>query len=354
MSTNPNSPTPASQLGAMSDRKPLVAILAGGFSAEAEISRQSGQEVWESLQNSDFEAVLVTVQPGRWIAGPDQIPVDLSDFSLQWQGEKRRFDAVFVALHGRPGENGELAGYLEMMDIPHTTCDVRAAVLTFDKALCKQKVADTGVKLAKAKLLKNGQTPDLEQDSSLRFPLFVKPNRNGSSCGISKVNNPKELETALTEGWKYDDELLVEEGVEGGTEVTCAVYRLDHELHTLPLCEIVSGKGHDFFDYKAKYTAGEADEIIPARIPDDLALKVRTCSEAIYRQLDLSGLVRIDYILLDQQVWFLEVNTVPGMSQASIVPKMVRATGQTTGQFFSILLQDCLDRHAQKHQASYG
>ncbi|MBI1194161.1 MAG: D-alanine--D-alanine ligase [Bacteroidetes bacterium] len=344
-STASNAPE-ATGSNAHAGNKPLVAVLAGGFSAEYAISVQSGREVWQSLLDSPFEPVLVHVQPGIWTAGDAAAPVDLSEFSIPYGTGRRRFDAAFVALHGRPGENGELAGYLEMLGIPHTTCDVRAAVLTFDKALCKEKVAGTGVTLARGVLL-NSMTRQSKSPASLpgapwTFPLFVKPNRNGSSCGISKVRNAADLQQALEHGWTYDQELLVEEGIEGGREVTCAVFSRDGELQTLPLCEIVSGKGHDFFDYTAKYTAGEAEEIVPAPISAEEESRVIACSKAIYRQLDCRGLVRIDYILQGGHCWFLEVNTVPGMSQASIVPKMVRSLGQTTGQFFAALIQEAM------------
>jgi len=326
--------------------KPLVAVLAGGFSAEYAISVQSGREVWQSLLDSPYEPVLVHVQPGIWTAGQELAPVDLSDFSIAYGSGRRRFDAAFVALHGRPGENGELAGYLEMLGIPHTTCDVRAAVLTFDKALCKQKVTGTGVRLPRGVLFSSSEQqakgPSSLPGEPWTFPLFVKPNRNGSSCGISKVHSSADLQQALEHGWTYDQELLVEEGIEGGREVTCAVFSLGGEVQTLPLCEIVSGKGHDFFDYTAKYTAGEAEEIVPARITAAEEAQVITCSKSIYRQLDCRGLVRIDYILRHGDCWFLEVNTVPGMSQASIVPKMVRSLGQTTGQFFAALIREAI------------
>lgn len=332
--------------------KPLVAVLAGGFSAEYAISVQSGQEVWQSLQDGPFEPVLVHVQPGRWTAGKQELPVDLNDFSIPYGGGRRRFDAAFVALHGRPGENGELAGYLEMLGVPHTTCDVRAAVLTFDKALCKERVTGTGVRLARGHLFKRPaadvrQGADLADAANLpgapwTFPLFVKPNRNGSSCGISKVKHPQDLQAALEHGWTYDQELLVEEGIEGGREVTCAVFRQNGALHTLPICEVVSGKGHDFFDYTAKYTAGEAEEIIPARISAAEEALVLACSRAIYQKLDCRGLVRIDYILRDGECWFLEVNTVPGMSRASIVPRMLQSLGQSTGAFFASMIRESM------------
>lgn len=322
--------------------KPLIAILAGGYSAETAISLESGRMALNSFQGGAFDAVLVLVGEEGWYAEPDRVPVDLSDFSMIRNGIRQRFDGAFVALHGRPGENGEINGYLDMLSIPHSTCSVRAAVLTFDKALCKQSVAGTGVQLAKSVLIREGDTTQPESFDQLHFPLFVKPNQNGSSCGISKVHNRSELDKALRNGWAYDRELLLEEGVEGGTEVTCAVYRIGGQLRTLPICEIVSGKGHDFFDYKAKYTAGESEEIVPARISEEDAESVRQCSRAIYDKLDLKGLVRIDYILRDGKCWFLEVNTVPGMSEASIVPKMIRATGQTFSGFFEAILQEAM------------
>ena len=303
---------------------------------------QSAREVWESLQDSTYQPVLVHLSTLGWRTEPENQSLDLSDFSAVISGEKRRFDAAFVAIHGRPGENGELAAYLEMLGVPHTSCDMRAGVLTFDKALCKICVEGTGVRLAKAVLLRRSDALDRASLQQLKLPIFVKPNRNGSSCGISKVKNSNQLDAAIEQAFRYDDELLAEEGVEGGRELTCAVYTHKGEVLTLPICEVRSGQGHEFFDYEAKYTAGQAEEIVPAPIPEALAELVRKCSIAIYRKLGLRGLVRIDYIEREGELWFLEVNTVPGMSRASIVPRMLRAAGLKAGDFFASLLDEAL------------
>jgi D-alanine-D-alanine ligase len=346
-----DAPVSAQPASSQTPGKPLVAVLAGGFSAEYEVSLQSGRAVFESLLGGPYEPVLLRLEAGGWTLedGAPGYSLDSANLSL-FSGEiRKRFDAAFVAVHGNPGESGELAGYLRMLGIPHSTCDVRAAVITFDKALCKTLVQGCGVRLAHSVLLtrQNGaEHPGLQ---ALRYPVFVKPSRNGSSCGISKVKHPDALGEALAQALGYDDEILVEESVEGGTEVTCAVYRRGDALHTLPLCEVVSGAGHEFFDYKAKYTAGEADEIIPARIPVAMTEQVRSCSMAVYEALGLQGLVRIDYILRDGACWFLEVNTVPGMSGASIVPRMLRAAGLDPGSFYAELLDEALRQQVRHH-----
>ncbi len=332
-------PTPSAPWWA--DPRPLVAVLCGGFGAERAVSEQSGAVVARHLADSPYRPVLVDVAREGWTL-PQGEPgtVDLGRFGLSAEGHARAFDAAFVALHGSPGEDGLVPGYLEMLGVPHTAADTRASAVTFDKALCKRAVEGTGVALAEGLIVHRAAGLDaaLKSLADWTLPLFVKPNRNGSSCGISKVRDRDALAAALEEGWRYDPELLVERSIEGGTEVTCAVVPEGDGRRTLPICEIVQGEGHDFFDYTAKYTAGEAQEIVPARIPEPEAEAVRAASLAIAGRLDLRGLVRIDYILAGGRAWFLEVNTVPGLSEASIVPKMVAAEGRTLGAFFTGLV----------------
>ncbi|MBC8046527.1 MAG: D-alanine--D-alanine ligase, partial [Fimbriimonadaceae bacterium] len=255
--------------------------------------------------------------------------------------EKIKFDVAFMAIHGSPGEDGKLQGYLDMKKIPYTCCGVIAASVTFNKNFCKTLVKEIGVAQAKGLLIKKADNIENKiqhiQDS-FKFPLFVKPNNNGSSYGISKVKEYKGLQHAITESFKYDDEVLVEEGLTG-TEVTCGVYQYKKEIIVLPVCEVITDK-HEFFDYTAKYISGESDEIIPARISHAASKNVAEISIAIYKHLGCKGCVRIDYMLIGDIPHFLEVNTVPGISEASIVPKMAKVSGLTLPEFFSRLIEE--------------
>lgn len=321
--------------------KKNIAVVCGGYTAERNISLGSGEVVVRNLEESDFNAFKVVIDPEGWFVEPEHIPVDLSDFSFDWMGNEVKFEAVFNAIHGSPGEDGKLQGYLDMLGIPYTNCSVATSALTFNKAWTKQVLAHAGIPMAKGVLITRG----VDEHEKIRMvtadfhlPVFVKPNNNGSSYGVSKVKSFDNLKAAIDEAWKYDTEVLVEEGIPG-REVTCGVYQYNGDILTLPICEVLTGK-HDFFDYTAKYTAGESDEVIPAPIPDNEAALVRQISTEVYRLLRCRGVVRIDYIIRDGIPHMLEVNTVPGLSEASIVPKMAKAAGLTLCEFFTRLLEE--------------
>ncbi|HMZ90353.1 MAG TPA: D-alanine--D-alanine ligase [Chitinophagales bacterium] len=318
--------------------KKNVAVVCGGYTAEREISLGSGDVVIRNLDESPFNVFKVVIDPDGWFVEPEHIPVDMADFSFLWTGNVVKFDLVFNAIHGSPGEDGKLQGYLDMMGVPYTNCGVATSALTFNKFWTKQVLDNHQIPMAKGRLVNKQNAEAMEQEISSQFqlPLFVKPNNNGSSFGVSKVKDMRELSKAISEALKYDREALVEEGI-SGREVTCGVYRHEGNIKVLPICEVVTGK-HDFFDYTAKYTAGESDEIIPAPIPETEAIRVRNYSTAIYEALNCRGVVRIDYIIANGVPHFLEVNTVPGLSEASIVPKMAKTAGMTLNEFFTGLL----------------
>ena len=318
--------------------KKNVAVVCGGYTAERNISLGSGDVVVRNLDESPFNVFKVVIDPDGWFVEPEHIPVDLATFSFLWTGNTVKFDLVFNAIHGSPGEDGKLQGYLDMMEVPYTNCSVATSALTFNKFWTKRVLDDHGIPMAKGRLVTADNAAAMEAEIRAQFalPLFVKPNNNGSSFGVSKVKAFDELGAAIAEALRFDREVLVEEGITG-REVTCGVYRNEGVVTTLPICEVVTGK-HDFFDYTAKYTAGESDEIIPAPIPETEADKVRQFSTSVYQALNCRGVVRIDYIIRDGIPHFLEVNTVPGLSEASIVPKMARAAGMTLCDFFTNLL----------------
>ena len=316
-----------------------VAVLAGGFSAEREISIQSASEVVANLAASEFEVTLVRIDRDAWTAevnGAD-IEVNRGDFSIEVEGQSRPFDAAFIAVHGTPGEDGLLPAYLELLGIPHTTCGPLAAAATFHKAMCKELIRDLDVGLAKSVTVKKGDAAP----EHLVYPVFVKPNQNGSSCGIFLAHDLAELKEAMEKSFEFDSELILEERIQG-TEVTCGVWQREGRVETLPLTEIVSGENHEFFDYSAKYTAGEAQEITPARISDEQRDRCWALSRAIYEKLGLQGLIRVDYIMSGEEFFFLEVNTVPGMSGASIAPKMALAAGFSLTEFYANMVREAL------------
>jgi len=304
-----------------------VAIVAGGNSGEYTISIRSGKQVELHLDRDKFRPYLIVIRGKNWYYPVERkrFPVDKNDFSLLIGRKKIRFDVVFNAIHGTPGENGKLQGYFDMLGIPYTSCDVVTSSLTFHKNFCKQVVASYGVKTAKSvHLYKNQPKASKLILDALRLPVFVKPNNGGSSVGMSKVNLPGGLEPALRKAFHEDNEILVEEFI-GGRELTCGVLRSGGKVISFPVTEIIPFK--EFFDYEAKYKKGMSEEIVPANIPLKVSDLCREISEDLYQRLNCKGIVRFDYIYTGKQFYFLEVNTVPGLTAASIVPKMALAHG---------------------------
>ena len=272
-----------------------------------------------------------------WSVGGTEI--DKTDFSLTVGGEKIRFDMAFILIHGTPGENGLLQGYLEMLGVPFNTCSAFVSALTFDKHSCKRFLDFAGVKMAKDLFLRRGSeyTP-AEIVRELGLPLFVKPSNGGSSFGVTKVKHEDELAAAMEEAFKECDSVLIEEALRG-RELTNGIYCEGGRLITLPVTEIITER--EFFDYDAKYL-GESNEVCPAEIPETLSEKVREMTAFIYNYLGCKGLVRMDYILSGEDIYFLEINTVPGMTPMSLVPGQVRAAGIDLQQFFTTLIEESL------------
>jgi D-alanine-D-alanine ligase len=314
-----------------------VAVLSGGYSAEREISLQSGSQVAEHLKRF-CEVSLIDVGRDQWIDTRSGTALNRDRFALE---DQEPFDAAFLTLHGTPGEDGLVPAYLQLLDIPHNTSDLRASSLSFDKDVCKRLISGSSVSLARSEIWKESDLGS--RSTALNYPIFVKPIQNGSSCGISMANEESELHAALQAALKLDAFVMLEEGIIG-KELTCAVYRKDGHLHTLPVCEVRPGADHAFFNYEAKYTQGQAEEIIPAPIEDELLERVKEASMEVYDMLQLSGLARVDYIFSNDELYFLEVNTIPGMSDASIVPRMLKATGIDPGRFYFDLLLEAQNR----------
>lgn len=325
--------------------KKNIAIVVGGDSGEYEISIKSGKQLFGQIDKTNYNPILVHLKGIDWKATIDgkEIQIDKNDFSVPTSNGKLKFDCALIGIHGTPGEDGRLQSYFEMMKVPYTTCGVLSSSLTFNKYACKQYVIPYGVITAKSMLFhKNDHIDAAETAKYLGLPCFVKPNNGGSSCGVSKISNVNEIVPAIEKALEHDSEIIVEEYIQG-TEITCSVMKTVNRSMVFPIAEIVSKK--EFFDYEAKYTSGMADEIIPARIPEKIKQECEKISSLIYDKLFCRGIVRIDYIIKDEKLYFLEVNTVPGQSEASIVPRMIKVAGLAMTEILTDLIEDALANH---------
>lgn len=318
-----------------------IAIVCGGNSGEFEISVGSGQMVAKNLDKNLYNGYLIVIRNKEWYfednAGKRH-EIDKSDFSLNIDGEKVNFDGIFNAIHGTPGEDGKLQGYFDILGLPYTSCNLATSALTFNKFYCNRYVNSFGIQTAKGFSFSRGEQINFsEVIEKLGLPLFVKPAESGSSVGITKVNMEDELDEAISFAFSESDRILIEENV-AGREIACGVLKKAKELIVFPLTEITTK--NDFFDYEAKYTHGMADEITPAIIDEEAEQDIKTLSSFLFRQMDCKGFVRFDYILTENDLYFLEVNSIPGMTEASIIPKMAEAFGMDMKEFFSIAIEN--------------
>lgn len=325
--------------------KKTIAFVTGGYSGEAVISYKSAVTIENNIDKDKYDVYKIDMHPTGWWYETEQgeeVAVDKNDFSIKVNGSKVTFDAVLIGIHGTPGEDGKLQGYFDMLKIPYTSCNAATSALTFNKRNTVAVAAFGGIRVARSVLLiKNNFINADEIATQLKFPVFIKPNNGGSSIGMSKVNEPsEELGLAIEKAFKEDDQVLIEEFIKG-REFTIGVFKSGGNIVTLPITEVITKK--DFFDYEAKYVAGMSEEITPAVIDEAVAEKVRKNATLAYELMDCRGVVRIDFIYdeSDGQPYMLEVNTVPGQSEASIVPKQVRAMGWTLKEFYSALIEEC-------------
>ena len=323
--------------------KRKIALVTGGYSREAEISYKSAVTVENNVDKNLFDVYKIDISPEGWFYTDNdgnKIAIDKNDFSLNLFDKKITFDAALMCIHGNPGEDGKLQGYFDMLNIPYTSCDATSSAITFNKRYTVAVAAFNGIKVSRSVLLiKNRFANPEEIIDNLQFPVFVKPNNGGSSIGMSKVNNAsEELGAAIDKAFKEDDQVLVEEFIEG-RELTIGVFRKRNEIITLPITEIISKK--DFFDYEAKYL-GKSEEITPAKVDELIAEKIRAAAKKIYTVFNCRGVVRIDFIYNEKagEPFMLEVNTVPGQSEASIVPQQVKAMGWSLKEFYTALIEE--------------
>ena len=322
-----------------------IAIAAGGDSSEYPISIKSAKNVLQHIDSSRFDARIVEIRGQDWTVwnhDGTRFGLNKHDFSWAPNGTPQYFDAVFNSIHGSPGENGILQAYFDLIRMPYTGCRSFASSLTFNKYYCNQFLKQSGIKVAPSLFLRSldPDTTDLIV-KEIGLPCIVKPNSGGSSCGASRVNSRNEIIPALETAFNEDREVLVEKLLEG-TEVTCGVCITPNQKIIFPLTEVISKK--EFFDFEAKYDPALSEEITPARIPDKIARSVADLSTTIYTLLGCLGIVRMDYIIVNQQPFFLEVNTIPGLTSESIVPKQAAMGGLSMPMLISLLLDEALAR----------
>lgn len=322
-------------------KKIHVAILTGGQSAELEISLASAKVVSDSLNKSKYDVRTVNLSTMPWSVydnGELISTIDLNNFSFIVAGQIHFFDVVFMAIHGTPAEDGRIQGYFDLIKMPYTCSSTLASAITFDKDICKKLLKDDKIKQAKSILLNKSNIDFIDIESRIALPVFVKPNKNGSSYGTFKVNERKDLYPSIQKAFKFDDEVLVEEYIDG-RELACGVIEKDGELIALPITEIISE--NEFFDYEAKYL-GKAKEITPAKIPNEIRDLAQLKAKEFYRELKLKGAVRVDYFLKGLELYLVEVNTIPGLSSESILPQEAKAHGFTLAEFFDIMIMESL------------
>jgi D-alanine-D-alanine ligase len=322
--------------------KKKIAIIAGGDSHEREISLLSAQTVLDAIDKELFDAHLVVITDDEWICHYHKvkIPVNKGDFCLDVDGQHFHFDAAFITVHGTPGEDGLLQAYFDLLKIPYTTPNHSESTLTFNKWMCNHLLNSLGYACAKSVLLRGGDL--VNEDAIVKkvgLPCFVKPNDSGSSYGVKKVNEKVGLQDAILHAFEHGKQVLIESFLDG-VEVTNGAFAKQGKIMVLPITEIVTE--NDFFDYEAKYE-GKSSEITPARLSGEITQLVKTNTELIYHDLGLKGMVRIDYMIVNDVPHVIEINTTPGLAKESIIPQQAQAVGITLTELFTTVIQEALN-----------
>jgi D-alanine-D-alanine ligase len=330
----------------MKKMKKNIAIIAGGNSSEYGISIESSKQITNILDKEKYNIYTVVIKGTQWIVSNDtheNIDINKDDFSFLLNNEKIKFDCAFIIIHGTPGEDGKLQGYFDMLQIPYTSSSALASSISFNKEFSKNYLKSFDIPLAKFVSIKKGDTIDADQIINITgLPCFVKPSCGGSSFGISKVKEKGELREAVAKAFKEDKEILIEEFLDG-RELTCGLVKTLKGDIIFPPTEIISK--NEFFDYEAKYTEGMSDEITPAQISDELTREIQNLSSQIYDIFKLDGIIRVDYIYSKDKLYFMEVNTVPGMSAASLVPQQIEAANLNIKDVLTLIIEDSIERH---------
>ena len=315
----------------------------GGYSSEFEISLKSGAVVYENISKEKYNTCKVHISKEKWVVVDDnnnEFPINKNDFSTEINGNKINFDCVFNAIHGHPGEDGTILAYFDLIGLKHTSAPFYQMALTFNKRDCLSVVKQYGIKTATSYYIDKGAKINVKEIiAKVGLPCFVKPNNAGSSFGISKAKTEAEIIPAIEKAFKEDSQILIEEFLDG-PEISIGVLNYKGKIKVLPMTEIVTE--NDFFDYEAKYL-GKSEEITPARISDEIHQKLEKVATQVYQLLNMSGFSRAEYILVNNEPYFLEINTVPGLTNASLVPQQAEAAGISLENLFHNAIEMALN-----------
>lgn len=323
--------------------KKNIAIVYGGYQSEAVVSAKSLAGLMTFIDSDKYNLIPVEITRDDWFAfvGEKKISLDRKEFSFTEGGQTTKIDFAYITIHGVPGENGQLTGYLEMIGVPHSTCPSLTSAMTFDKYICNNYLRGMGIAVADSAVVMKGKSYDVKSIAErLGMPCFIKPAAGGSSFGVSKVKRIEDMQPAIEKAFTESDEVVVESFLDG-IEVTCGLYKTKSRTVVFPLTEVVSS--NEFFDYEAKYTPGVASEITPARVPDEIRDKVQSIASEVYDMLNMRGIARIDFIICKERVCLLEVNTTPGMTVTSFIPQQIKANGMEPKDVFSEVIDDILE-----------
>jgi D-alanine-D-alanine ligase len=325
------------------NNKPNIAVISGGDSSEFVVSVKSGANVYKAIDTEKYVPWLIQMKGKAWIVMQDDkkiADIDKSDFSFMNVNEKVTFSFAYITIHGTPGEDGILQGYFELLGIPYSTCNVHTSSLTFNKWFCNNYLSSFNVKMAISVKLSKGEVIDPAAIvGNLGLPIFIKPNAGGSSFGVTKVKTREEVEPAILKALEESNEALIEQFIDG-KEFTCGLVKIKNKKIVFPVTEVLPK--NEFFDFEAKYTPGATEEITPARLPAHLFEKCQNISSEIYDLCQCEGIVRMDYILKDEEFYFLEVNTTPGMTATSFIPQQIAAMGLTLKDVITMIIDDKL------------
>ena len=312
-----------------------IAILTGGDSAEYNISLLSANTVLQHLDNTKYNGIIVHLKNEKYTINNQQL--NTSDFSYIKDNTKIKFDKIFIALHGSPAENGLIQDYFDNINLPYTSCNAEISALIFDKFECNNTLKKLGFRCANSIIIySDKKVSESTIINKVGLPFFVKPNGAGSSYGISKVTKKADLSKAIKNAFSHDNKVIIESFI-NGTEVSCGVYFDGNQVNALPLTEIISE--NDFFDYEAKYE-GKAQEITPATISNQLTSEIQETTIDIYKKMSLSGICRVDFIIQNNKPYIIEINTIPGLTEESIIPRQLKAANINLSDFFDICLSN--------------
>jgi D-alanine-D-alanine ligase len=321
----------------------LIAVMAGGNSHEEVISLRSCETIIKYLDAGKYTAVKVLLKGRQWKAEwkGETCEIDRNDFSFTARDGKHVFDGAYIIIHGPPGEDGILPAWFDMMGIPHSTNHAFEGALTFNKFVCNQLAKLYGARIASSVILSHeSELNEQKITAEIGFPCFVKPNDSGSSFGVTKVKEPSSLRNAVKHAFEHGTQVIIEKGV-NGVEVSCGVVKIQGKIHVLPVTEIVPAT--EFFDFAAKYE-GKSEEITPARISEAETSEVQRMTKLLYEKMNLRGLARIDFIIEKGNPYLIEINTIPGMSEQSIIPQQIRAHGWDLKWVLTTIVDEMLEK----------